>query len=148
MNKLRISLLLINLLIFGSGSAQEGLKKHLAELMNEQSSSWNKGNIDEFMMHYWNSDSLVFIGGNGLQYGWQKNLDRYKRVYPDKSTMGELHFEMLSFEAFSEDAALISGKWYLKRDKGDVGGYYSLLWKKVDDRWKIVYDHTSSVELE
>jgi ketosteroid isomerase-like protein len=148
MNKRLLFLLIIPLYIFGCTGSHERLKSHLQGLMNEQSNSWNQGDIEGFMKHYWNSDSLMFIGGNGPQYGWQNTLERYRKAYPDKATMGELQFEMLRFESFPKDAALISGKWYLKRDKGDVGGYYSLLWKKIDDRWKIIYDHTSSVKLE
>ena len=26
---------------------------------------------------------------------------------------------------------------------GNLTGFYSLLWKKMDDRWVIVYDHTN-----
>ena len=38
------------------------------------------GNLEEFMSFYWKSDSLMFIGKNGIQYGWQKTLDNYKKV--------------------------------------------------------------------
>jgi len=36
------------------------------------------------------------------------------------------------------------GSWELKREKDTLGGHFSLLWKKIDNEWKIVSDHTSS----
>ena len=48
--------------------------------MMKQQQSWNEGNIEKFMSSYWKSDSLMFIGKNGIQYGWKKTLDSYKKV--------------------------------------------------------------------
>jgi TonB family protein len=38
------------------------------------------------------------------------------------------------------------GKWHLKREKGDVGGVFTLLWQRFPEGWKIIHDHTSTVE--
>jgi ketosteroid isomerase-like protein len=38
---------------------------------------------------------------------------------------------------------MVIGSWNLTRDKGNVGGYFSLLWRKINGKWKIVIDHTS-----
>ena len=35
------------------------------------------------------------------------------------------------------------GKWHLKRKEDDLGGHFTLLWKKIDGEWKIVVDHSS-----
>jgi len=35
------------------------------------------------------------------------------------------------------------GKWHLTRSIGDVGGHFTLLFKKVKNRWVIVADHSS-----
>ncbi|MAY84398.1 MAG: DUF4440 domain-containing protein [Flavobacteriales bacterium] len=146
MNKLSTlisALIFVCILTVSCEAPQKDLKQHLSDLMNAQSDYWNDGNIEGFMEYYWKSDSLLFIGGSGPQYGWQNTLDRYKSAYPNREIMGQLHFEMLTFKELSNDAALISGKWHLDRVKGDAGGYYSLLWKRIDGNWKIVYDHTS-----
>ena len=57
--------------------------------------------------------------------------------------MGELTFTIISVEELSKTSCYVIGKWDLKREKGDVGGYYTLLWKKIDGKWVIVIDHTS-----
>jgi len=30
-----------------------------------------------------------------------------------------------------------------EKKEGDVGGYFTLLWKKLQSKWVIVADHTS-----
>ena len=49
--------------------------KEITDLMNNQTLSWNKGNLDEFMRGYWKNDSLMFIGKNGLTYGYANALN-------------------------------------------------------------------------
>ncbi|HWY10060.1 MAG TPA: nuclear transport factor 2 family protein [Bacteroidia bacterium] len=111
--------------------------------MKKQEVAWNKANIDGFMQYYWNSDSLRFIGKSGITYGWQKTLDNYKKNYPSPEAMGILTFENITVEQLSQTHIFVIGKWDLKRKTGDVGGHYSLLWKKIKGKWVIVADHTS-----
>jgi hypothetical protein len=37
----------------------------------------------------------------------------------------------------------VVGKWFLKRSVGDVGGHYSLLFRRIKGKWVIVLDHSS-----
>lgn len=119
------------------------MKPVIEKIMHEQQLAWNKGDLDGFMLSYWNNDSLKFIGKNGITYGWKSTLANYKKSYPDKATMGELTFTIISVEELSKTSCYVIGEWDLKREKGDVGGYYTLLWKKIDGKWVIVIDHTS-----
>ncbi len=108
-----------------------------------QQISWNKGDIDAFMQFYWKSDSLLFLGKSGPTYGWQNTLNNYKKGYPDKATMGSLDFKILKIEKLSKSTYQVVGKWHLSRVKDEVGGYFTLLWKKINRQWVIVQDHTS-----
>lgn len=109
-----------------------------------QEKAWNKGNIEAFMQGYWKNDSLKFVGKNGVVYGWQNTFDRYKKNYPDRATMGILKFDIVSKEQMGKEVYFVVGKWHLKRDeKGDVGGYFSLIFRKIKGKWFIVADHTS-----
>lgn len=110
-----------------------------------QQNAWNNSDIGEFMEGYWKSDSLTFIGKKGITNGWQQTFDNYKKGYPDKATMGKLQFDIIRIELFSKTSAQVLGKWELIRDadKGNVGGYFTLIFKKINKRWVIVSDHTS-----
>jgi len=132
-------------LIFFSLALFSQSKDELAirAVMDEQIKTWNSGNIDAFMQTYWKSDSLLFVGSKGPTYGWQNTLDGYKKRYPDTATMGKLDFEILQIKLLSPEYSFVLGKWYLKRTIGDAGGHFTLLFRKINDKWLIVVDHTS-----
>src|SRR5689334_22067602 len=71
-------------------------------IMQEQTKEWNNGDIESFMNTYWNSDSLVFVGRDGVNYGWQKTLANYKKHYPDTTSMGKLRFELVEVKRLSD----------------------------------------------
>src|SRR5271163_1999115 len=58
----------------------------------------------------------------------------------------ELTFSGSSGVSRGWDGALALGRWHLKRDKGDIGGVFSLVWQRFPDGWKIIHDHTSAVQ--
>lgn len=117
----------------------------ISEKMQAQQDAWNRGSLDEFMAGYWESDSLKFIGSSGLNYGWQRTLDNYKKSYPTADSMGVLQFNNISIDRLSNNAALVIGKWTLYRDKvGDtLKGHYSLNWQIKEGEWVIIADHSS-----
>lgn len=115
----------------------------ISQILEKQSQAWNRGDIQDFMAYYWRSDSLRFVGANGITYGWQNLLDRYQRVYPDDKAMGKLTFTLIHFDDLGESAVQVTGKWQLKREEDEPGGYFTLVFKKIDDQWLIISDHTS-----
>jgi hypothetical protein len=126
-------------------TAQKDPAEVIGKKMEAQEIAWNAGNLNEFMIGYWESDSLKFIGRSGLTYGWSASLANYEKAYPDRDAMGELHFDNLSVDIFCDDAAHVIGKWTLFRAAlGDtIGGFYSLIWQKKNNDWVIVADHSS-----
>ncbi|GAB4251729.1 MAG: hypothetical protein Kow0079_05930 [Vicingaceae bacterium] len=75
--------------------------------MHQQEVAWNNGNIEGFMKGYWESDSLKFVGKNGIKYGWQNTLENYKKSYPDKATMGILKFDVIQLEVYGKSAFVL-----------------------------------------
>lgn len=145
MIKLRCILLAV---IFSSsfGYAQNAQKigAEIHSLMKLQEKAWNDFDIDGFMKYYWNSDSLMFIGSKSITYGWKQTMANYKKNYSSKELMGVLAFTNIKTEVFSKETATVVGKWQITRPDGSqVGGHYSLLWKKIEGKWVIVRDHTS-----
>ena len=113
--------------------------------LKAQQAAWNRGDGDAFLVGYWQSPELTFSGSNGVSRGWDGVLARYKKNYPNRETMGELNFSDLEFRFLGSDAALVLGKWHLKREIGDIGGVFTLVWQKFPEGWKIIHDHTSAV---
>ena len=136
---------LFYLLLFISVNAvvQQPAEKTIRQLLDRQTRDWNRGNIDAFMIGYWQSDSLMFIGKSGVTYGWKNTLENYKKNYPDTSAMGKLSFNIITVKKLSGEYYHVVGKWHLKRTIGDLSGHYTLLFKKIKGEWVIVSDHSS-----
>lgn len=112
-------------------------------ILENQTAAWNRGDIDGFMNGYWENDSLMFIGKSGVTYGWSNTLKNYKKNYPDTASMGKLTFTLIAVKRLSNEYYHITGKWFLKRSIGDIGGHYTLLFRKINGRWVIISDHSS-----
>lgn len=115
-------------------------------LLEAQNAAWNRGDIEGFMTGYWKSENTTFAGAKGVSRGWQALLDRYRRDYPDRAAMGALTFSDLEITVLAPDAALVLGHWHLDRATGPVGGVFSLVVRKFPEGWRIIHDHTSTVQ--
>src|SRR5690242_6187061 len=117
----------------------------ITTILEVQQNNWNEGNVDAFLQGYWHSPDLTFSGSGGVARGWDGVLARYKKNYPDRAAMGQLDFSDLEFRFLGPDAALVLGKWHLHREKDELGGVFTLVWRRFPEGWKIIHDHTCAV---
>ena len=123
----------------------EAGREAISAVLGAQQTAWNRGDVDAFLVGYWRSPELTFSGSSSVARGWDGVLARYKKNYPDREAMGQLDFSELEFRFLGPEAALVLGRWHLKREKDDVGGVFTLVWQRFPDGWKIIHDHTSAV---
>jgi ketosteroid isomerase-like protein len=146
-SKLNMKSIFIVLLIIPScflvGQAHDIDEMEIQNVLSRQNAAWNRGDVDEFMVGYWESDSLMFIGSSGVTYGYKNTLTNYKKRYPDTAAMGQLVFTLIDFKKLSGEYYHVTGKWYLKRSIGDAGGHFTLLFRKIKGQWVIISDHSS-----
>lgn len=131
------------MLVLGSAGAQDKDATQIRAALNEQMQAWNAGDVNRFMQTYWQNDSLNFIGKSGVTYGWQNTLDNYKKGYPDTAAMGKLDFTIIEVRRLSTEYFYVIGKWHLLRTAGDLAGHFTLLFKRINNRWLIISDHSS-----
>ncbi len=112
-------------------------------ILARQEADWNTGKIDAFMNGYWQSEKLKFIGASGITYGYDATLKNYHKRYPDRAAMGKLKFQVISTEKLSRKVIMLVGKWDLQRTSGDIGGIFTLIFKKIKGQWVVASDHTS-----
>ncbi len=127
-------------------SAQTTVKKDkeaILKVLKKQRLAWSDNNIEKFMEGYWKSDSLKFYGSNGITYGWENTLDRYKRAYPTKDHTGKLNFKINDISKISEGAYYVMGEYHLKREVGNADGIFMIIFKKINGDWKIIADTSS-----
>jgi len=113
-------------------------------VLDAQAAAWNRGDIEGYMNGYDRSPNTEFVGGDSITRGWQEVLDRYKKRYDTREKMGTLTFSDLEITMLSKNAALVLGRWRLKRASDEPHGTFTLLFRKRKNGWKIVHDHSSS----
>jgi uncharacterized protein (TIGR02246 family) len=112
-------------------------------VLAKQNAAWNRGDVDAFMVGYWENDSLMFIGKSGITYGYKNTLANYKKNYPDTTTMGKLTFTLIQVKQLSPEYFHVIGKYYLTRTIGDASGHFTLMFRKINGKWVIISDHSS-----
>ena len=138
-------LLLLTLLFSGVVAfAGDDDKAQINAVLDAQTSAWNQADVDGYMAGYWRSEKLRFGSGGTVVYGWQATRDRYAKRYDTPEKMGRLWMSGQVIEVFSETDAMVFGRWHLQRTDEELGGLYTLHLKKIDGRWLIVSDHSSS----
>lgn len=140
---MRIPILILFLGLTVSSFAQNKDEQAILNSISIQKEAWNNGNLEKFMETYWKSDSLMFIGKSGVTYGWQNTLNNYRRGYPDTVAMGKLNFNIVYMKRLSVLYYSVVGQWELTRTAGNLKGYFTLLFKKIGNKWLIVSDHSS-----
>jgi ketosteroid isomerase-like protein len=113
-------------------------------VLDAQRDAWNRGDLEGYMDGYDRSPQTEFVGGDEITRGWQTVLDRYKKKYNSREKMGVLAFSDLEITILSKDAALVLGRWHLKRATDEPHGTFSLVFRKTNAGWRIVHDHSSS----
>lgn len=125
------------------GLSQTKDEKIILKILDDQTKAWNNGNLEKFMIGYWENDSLMYIGKSGVTYGYKSTLESYQKNYGDTARMGKLQFTILHVKKIESQSYFVVGKWHLIRSAGNVGGYYTLLFRKINGQWVIVADHSS-----
>ena len=140
---MRLILVVLLVILSVSTFSQTKDEAEVRNVLANQNAAWNRGDVDAFMVGYWESDSLMFIGQSGVTYGYKKTLANYKKNYPDTIMMGKLTFTLIQLKQLSPEYFHVTGKYYLTRTIGDASGHFTLMFKKINGKWVIISDHSS-----
>jgi uncharacterized protein (TIGR02246 family) len=116
----------------------------IQSVLHAQQDAWNRGDIDGFMNGYARSTSTVFISEDEARRSWETVRERYRQKYSDRTKMGALTFSEIEITVLSPDAAVVLGRWRLKRLNDEPHGRFTLIFKQLPEGWRIVHDHTSA----
>lgn len=119
----------------------------IQKLLSRQADAWNEGDLEQFMKAYWKSNDLTFSAGGTTTRGWEATLKRYQSRYAPPQEMGQLKFSQLEITILETRTALVLGNWHLTmKDQSQRAGNYSLVMHKIDGQWRIIHDHSSSLD--
>jgi len=114
----------------------------IAQRIRDSAGAWNRGDLAAFVADY--DDSATFVTGKGL-IGKDEMSRHYAEKYfhagkPDQ----DLRFEEIRVSMLGNDHALSTGKWAVSGGgKPEQSGWFSLLWARRPDGWRIIHDHSS-----
>jgi uncharacterized protein (TIGR02246 family) len=138
-------LLVLTLTLAGSSHAQTSAEAAIQHLLDQQTTDWNRGDVDAFMTGYEDSPDTTFVGQT-VQYGYATIRDRYQKLYTTTAAMGKLNFSHLAIRVLDSGYAIATGNFHLERTPaggGNADGIFSLLLKKESQGWKIILDHSN-----
>jgi ketosteroid isomerase-like protein len=140
-----LSLVLIPTLMIASPAVSTRAESAIAQVLQEQTNAWNRGDLEAFMAGYWKSPELTFFSGAHESKGWQAALDRYKKSYQGAGhEMGKLEFSNLRIEMLGHKSAFVCGEFHLTMSDGKTPhGLFTLIFRKFPEGWKIVHDHSA-----
>src|ERR1700730_13907769 len=122
---------------FSALAAEESKNEVVAQVraaLDLQQAAWNRGDIDAFTTTY--DRDAVFVSGDEITRGSQTILERYKKKYSDRVKMGTLTFADLEITPLSDKAAVVLGRWSLKRAGDEPHGRFTLIFRKTPDGWR------------
>ncbi|WP_100610571.1 YybH family protein [Confluentibacter lentus] len=135
-------LLLFFILSFYNGIAQteEKDKKDILTVLKDQRIAWSNDDLEGYMEGFWKNDSLKLYGPNGITRGWDNLFEKYRRNYPDKDHTGILSYKVNDISKISDGNYYVLGEYHIKRNAGNIDGFFMLLFRKIENDWKIVVD--------
>lgn len=129
-----------------TGCAKPSDHPEIRTVLDSQVRAWNSGDLEGFMAGYWKSDEMLFTTPKSSTKGWQATLDRYRSHYPTSQAMGRLKFEQVQVAQSAPDAAEVSGRYVQQTPEGLKTGRFFLNFRRIDNCWVIVHDHTTPDE--
>jgi uncharacterized protein (TIGR02246 family) len=141
----RALLLVFVVTLVASSWSQTPPEAAIRHLLDQQTTDWNRGDVDAFMKGYEDSPDTTFVGQT-VQYGYATIRDRYRKLYTTPAAMGKLTFSHLAIRVLDANYATATGNFHLERTTaggGNADGIFSLLLKKETPGWKIILDHSS-----
>ena len=117
-------------------------------VLRQQIDAWNRHDLEAFMSGYWNSPDLTFFSDAQMTSGWRSTLQRYRTRYQGEGReMGKLDFSELNVQPLGPDSAFVRGAWHLTLSDGKTPhGWFTLIFRRFPDGWKIIHDHTSAAQ--
>ena len=138
-----MKLFLLNIMISLSFSQMNKIEfreaeKELAKASNQSIIDWNNGDLESHVSDY--DENLLYLTKSGLKRG-KLNFKR-GLSYFFKNDVITLEIVNLKFSNISKNIILETGK-YILNDKNKSNGIYSVLWRKTNEKWTIIYEQSN-----
>jgi hypothetical protein len=107
---------------------------------------WNAHDIDGYMEAAWKSEDFLMIVDAQQIRGWAEVTAAYHRGYPNPDSMGHVVCDRVETQLITPEVALAIMHWNLYLKGGKTLGISSLVVRHFADGWKVVSDHSTTLE--
>jgi len=119
-------------------------RQSIQTLFESSCAAWNRGDIDGYLAGYWHSDKVRWISGGTVRYGFEGIASAYRTRFSTPDDMGKLEVANLEIQNLGDVDALVFGAWTQTTDAARHHGVFTVHVKKIEGRWLIVSDHSST----
>lgn len=144
--KIKLTLLAICLLLSVSAFAQTTKmskdEQQLRALLNGTAEGWNKGVLEQYLSVY--TPDATEMRSTGPAGGVEKIEETMKNgFWKTGRPIQNLRYENVVVRMLGKEGALVTGQYILSgADRPDRTGWFTSVWKKTKDGWKMIHDHS------
>ena len=147
---LATSIILSALILFSSHlQAQDNDAEALVAIVDAIEKGWEQGDGTPFREHYLDFDGARYVESGGQNEGLDDLVEHH--VVPEGDALENFELSLTNAETHVEgDFAWVivdvDVKALIKRDQRQIHnrGYETILFRRVDDKWKVIHTHSSS----
>ncbi len=103
---------------------------------------WNEGILSEYLSVYTKgATEMLSTGPAGGVEAIEKTMK--EGFWKTGKPLQALHYESLEVRFLGKKGALVTGKYVLTgADKPDRTGWFTTVWEKTKDGWRMIHDHS------
>lgn len=114
----------------------------IRKILEGTAEGWNKGDLNQYLSPYVKeATEMLSTGPTGGVEAIEKTMKEgfWKTGRPAQT----LHYESIVVRMLDKKAALVTGKFVLTgANRPDRSGWFTTVWIKTKDGWKMVHDHS------
>jgi uncharacterized protein (TIGR02246 family) len=120
------------------GSAESQIRQAL----DSTSAGWNRGNLQQYLSAY--TPDAQEMGPNGPRGGVEVIENTMKNgFWKTGRPLQALRYEHVRVRLLGKSNAFVTGQYVLTGgDKPDKTGWFTTVWEKTKDGWRMIFDHS------
>lgn len=114
----------------------------IRQALDSTSAGWNRGILEQYLSAY--TPDAQEMGPNGPRGGVEVIENTMKNgFWKTGRPLQQLRYEHVNVRMLGKRNALVTGQFVLTGgNKPDRTGWFSTVWEKTKDGWRMIFDHS------